>query len=55
VCAIWRPSCKFCQARLVGAGVLDPQAEVSAYAADYGMRNTEAELAAIASEASTTA
>lgn len=30
-------TCRFCQARLVGAGVLDPQAEgVSAYAADYG-------------------
>ena len=36
----------FCQARLVGAGLLDPKAEgVSAYAADYETRDAEAELA----------
>jgi hypothetical protein len=41
-------TCKFCAARLVNAGVLDPTAEgVSAYAADYGTRDAEAELRAI--------
>lgn len=48
-------TCKFCQARLVAAGVLDQQAEgVSPYAADYGTRDAEDELAAIAREKSKT-
>ena len=46
-------TCKFCQTRLVAAGLLDPQAEgVSAYAADYGSRDAESELAAIEARAS---
>jgi hypothetical protein len=46
-------ACRFCQARLVGAGLLDAKAEgVSSYAADYGSRNAEAELAAIEQRAS---
>jgi hypothetical protein len=45
--------CKFCQARLAGAGVLDPQADsVSPYAADYGSRDLEEERAAIAARSS---
>ena len=45
-------TCRFCQVRLVGAGVLDPKAEsVSAYARDYGTRDTEAELAKLAPKA----
>ena len=32
-------TCKFCQARLINAGVLDPSADhVGAYARDYGRR-----------------
>ena len=47
-------TCKFCQARLVGAGVLAPDApNVGAYAADYGSRDAAAELQAIEDRAST--
>ena len=45
-------TCRFCQARLVAAGVLDPKTEgVSPYAADYGTRDVAAELAAIEARA----
>jgi hypothetical protein len=43
-------TCRFCEARLVGAGV-KPASEASKYAADYGTRDAERELAALEAEA----
>lgn len=46
-----RVSCRFRQVCLVGAGVLDAKAEtVSPYAADYGTRDLESELKALAKD-----